>query len=285
MLDGLRKEISRLDQSRSELDNDDDDDDNTHAKGKTRSMPIQTAASLLRQEERFWMDKKGADLQSIVRSILLVGGKTAHKNHFKLVLSALGAARGGEIKYLFWDEWCWDYQFCVTEGSWYRKKTNVIQTLYFQCYRNGWLCDFYHALAGYIMVDYGLLRSSAQTKVQKQYIFPALHSVSDESVAKHVTKLIRDNGDSEFKVLNSSKSLRVGANTHLKLDPHVHADLVPYASGLRNKDNSGEYFRPCPASGVTTANSLCNWYPKAKVFPPSLDALHKKTAAPILREN
>jgi hypothetical protein len=117
-----------------------------------RAIPLRTAAEKLRAEQRIWMDKKGSDLESIVWDLIKNDSPTTHEDRCMLILTALGEGRGGEIKFLRWNEAEWDSIFSVLQMIWTRRKTLIRQHLYFQCFRNGWLCDLYHAFACFFFI-------------------------------------------------------------------------------------------------------------------------------------
>jgi hypothetical protein len=133
-----------------------------------RAIPLRTEAGKLRSEQRIWMDKKGSDVESIVRGLIKNGSPTAHEDRCKLLLTVLGEGRGGEIKFLRWNECEWDCIFSCLQIIWTRKKTLVRQHLYFQCFRDGWLCDIYHALESFFALEIGLMRYSHQADGEKK---------------------------------------------------------------------------------------------------------------------
>jgi hypothetical protein len=71
-----------------------------------------------RQNQQFWvLDKIGADLESVVKALLL-SNTTPKKytTHAKLMMTYYGVGRGGEIKFLRWDEFIYDHYFSCVEG-------------------------------------------------------------------------------------------------------------------------------------------------------------------------
>ena len=139
-------------------------------------------------------------------------------------------------------------------------KTLVKQLLMFQCYRDGWICDFYHSF-GCFFATGGLIRrqNDDASRRNMKRIFPSLNSKTSKAVARMMTDLIKRYCDENLKPrLTSSRSLRVGAITELKVNPHVSETEAGYAGGFSSKDNSGIYLRPPPSMGVTTANALNN---------------------------
>ena len=57
--------------------------------------------------------------------------------------------------------------------------------------RDHYAVDTYHAWGCYAACENGLFRSEIQRQVE-QFVFPDLHRLKDESVARLLTKTIRD---------------------------------------------------------------------------------------------
>lgn len=122
------------------------------------------------------------------------------------------AGRGGEVKFIHWGLVDWDEFFNCPQAWWTRLKTVSKQLLMFQCYRNGWLCDFYHSFGCYFVTD-GLLRPQTMQGPAKKRVFPSLFTKSNGSVARKITDLIKKHCDDDLKVITSSRSLRNSTHT------------------------------------------------------------------------
>ncbi len=121
-------------------------DDESTPDQRCRPLVIRCTETDLRQDQRFWIPLQGADLESIIKQLLQSNDIAKFELRAQLVISSLAAGRGGEIKFLRWRDILWDYLFSTIQVFWTRMKTTVKQLLYFQCYRDGWLCDIYHTL-------------------------------------------------------------------------------------------------------------------------------------------
>jgi hypothetical protein len=246
-----------------------------------RGIVIRTTESKLCQSQRFWIrDEIGADLESIVKALLL--SNTTPKKYTtraKLVMTYYGVGRGGEIKFLRWDEFTYDHYFSCVEGWWKRLKTLTKQQLLFTVYNGGWICDFYHSMGAYFALDSGLLRTASQSPLCKKRLFPDLYNKRNETVAKDLTNVIKSFCTSdEMKKLTSSRSIRVGGITALKSNSYVPDSCVANAAGLSFGNSTDNYFKPGPDLAIISANALCDWpFPSQQhVHPPSLDALFGK---------
>jgi hypothetical protein len=205
----------------------------------------------------------------------------AHRDRAQLLFTFYAVARGGETKFLRWDQFSWDSYFQNLEGLWKRIKTMFHHTISFQCCYLGFLCCLYHSLGCFFAVEDGLFRHTPtgtvaeKTRIRNRYIFPHLWKISDPKVATMLTTLIREHSDAPFKKLNQSRSLRVGANTELAVHPDISPEQQRIAGGFAAGNNSELYTRMNPDLCLPAANALAQW-PRAtgkESQPPSLDCL------------
>jgi len=124
----------------------------------SRGLPIRATESDLRQSERMWKELQGVDLESICKSVIANRKSNCYRERAKLVLTALAVACGGEVAFMRYDLAWWDDIFLCLEVLWSRLKTTMQQSLYFQTYCDGYLCDICHSLGCYFAVDDGLYR-------------------------------------------------------------------------------------------------------------------------------
>jgi hypothetical protein len=245
-----------------------------------RALHLRCETGKLRTTERHFLEKKGVDLESIINSILSYDSKkknTAYRDRAQLLTTFYGVGRGGETKFLRWSEFQWDDFYQNLEGVWTRMKTLLQHVVSFQCCRLGYLCDLYHSFGCYFAVEDGLFRCGSNddqtNKRNNRYIFPQLWAVSDATVAKNLTTLIRAHSDECFKVLNQSRSIRIGANTELAMHCDISPEQQRLAGGFAAGNNSDVYTRMNPDLCLPAANALAQW-PSATtgkmVYPPSL---------------
>jgi hypothetical protein len=247
-----------------------------------RALPIRSEESKLRQKHRLWQQMQGVDLESICASIIANDSMDpyAYRDCAKLVLDALGVGRGGEVKFLRWDEFYWDALFLAPEGVWTRMKTLIQQLLYFQCDSIGYLCCFYWILGSYFAVEDGLFRID-ETKIREnRAVFPDLRKILNESVAAQLTNKIRAHSDKALRTHNTSRSIRVESNTELAIHPDITPEEQRLAGGFSAGNNSELYARMNPKLGMPAENALAGHKnERKKVYPPSLESLSVNLSA------
>jgi hypothetical protein len=111
-----------------------------------------------------WQDAAGLDLTSILQS--LIKSATSKNRHCEqrivILITFLGLGRGGESKFLRYDEWYWDPLLELIDAIWAQMKTlEKWPTTFGPDYRSHVLC-FYHAFHCFFLVDDGLYRSHNQ---------------------------------------------------------------------------------------------------------------------------
>ena len=180
-------------------------EDDSDPSRRCRALVVRTSDELLCQRDRIWIQKKRSDLENIARSILLSNDDDSTKYEMRAMLVMLyyAAGRGGEVKFIHWGLVDWDEFFNCPQAWWTRLKTVSKQLLMFQCYRNGWLCDFYHCFGCYFATG-GLLRQNTMQGPAKKRIFPSLFTKSNASVARMITDLIKKYCDDDLKIITSS---------------------------------------------------------------------------------
>ena len=197
---------------------------------KTRAIYLDVKAGFVRYQDRTdgdWTTKPGRDLMSILNQMM----KSANQNNrmFErrciILLTYFGVGRGGEAKFLRYDDCTWDNKFEHFELFWRQMKTLKKTPLTFGSCPPGSECeaDLYHAFACYYAVDDGLLRSEKEKSIAK-FIFPILHQVQNESVASKVTSWLRTFSHSSYKKSTTAKSLRKGANNYLAMKNNIISD-------------------------------------------------------------
>jgi hypothetical protein len=148
----------------------------------------------------------------------------------ELVLSRQGTGRGGEHAFLCWNEGTWDPLFQAIDFGWAIIKQLDCQCMLFFCdSRHYKLCPYF-ALACYFMM--GGLRRNCISKVTSPFVFPYLHNMARNSVAKRMTTNIRahiPNADDKKGFL--SRSLRCGAMTENAANKHLTKELQYARSG------------------------------------------------------
>lgn len=240
---------------------------------KTRAMYMKTRPFALRSSDR--TDEQGKDLYSILESILKERDHKMYANRLQLLLVYYGAGRGGEHKFLRLDECTWDYKFELMETEWPQKKvaTKHLSTFCscppnaeFDGIKDCFEADIFHAFACFFAAEDGLYRDPHQDAHVIKFLFPELHSIRDDSVAKRLRDLMRKHCHKPLQKLTSPKSLRKGANTFLSKHVQVTEKqrLARGGWAARNSSETPAYFEVTPELVTPSVFALAGW-PNVKV--------------------
>ena len=195
------------------------------------------------------------------------------QNRFKIITDYQAAGRGGEIKFLCWNETRWDPFLKTPQLIWREVKTLSQHRMYYYPDADDFHCDWMHAAASYALVESGLRRTSSQEPI-KHFIFPSCHSVSDSQVTRQLTEVLRKPLDPNVKKAVTSRSLREGAGTEMAMHADVSDAEMRFRGGWTSADNSKHYMNESPA--VLQAGGMClaghvNCH--VRVFWPRLDSV------------
>ena len=218
-----------------------------------------------------WRQLQGADLESI--NEYLIKTKTQQNNNLerRAIINNVyqGVGRGGEPKFMRYDDCVWDpYLECV-DTYWRQRKTLEATPMTFTCDYDSYLCDTYHSMGCYLSIENGLHRTENQKRISK-FIFPHLHSVRDSTVTTNVTKWLREACHTSLKARTSAKSLRQGANTFLAMHPQITKDerLVRGCWAPSDTSDKAAYKDINPALTLPAALALEGWPDvRARVYP------------------
>jgi hypothetical protein len=249
---------------------------------KIRSLYKRVMPQLVRVSERNfdgWKELQGADLESINRSLIREAGRQAPENFFMravINITALGVGRGGEAKFLRYDNWLYDSYFESPDTIWSQLKTMMSAPLLWAPDRYCYLVDFYHSFAAYYLVENGLYRDPTMNTTTQKYVFPLLHNVSNSYVTTKITKTLRAHCADQLKESTSAKSLRRGMNTFLA----VHRQISPEEQRTRGAWSSGvtsdKYTENTPSLTLPGALAFGDWPDiHEHVYPPRIECLQQ----------
>ena len=258
----------------------------TNDNGKTcLALHINGGPESVRQVYRFDQETGASDLTNMARQMLLKatvnanGAKEFLRDRCVLAFIGMAAGRGGEPKFLKFNEMTWDQHFQAPEILWKAIKMVDMRWLLMFPSAYGLLMCFYHALACFLSAGEGLLRPFAeeQTAHQQSFVFQHFHQVKDSYVTTLITKLIRKYVKPSLEKLVSAKSTRRGAATALLSHPDVSWETANACGGWTPSGGLGShivsYRDDCPAITSPGIKVLAGWHPYADVRPPSLDVL------------
>ena len=170
-----------------------------------------------------WQDTRGLDLTSILLSLIKTAtSKNRHcEQRIVILITFLGLGRGGESKFLRYDEWYWDPLLELIDAIWAQMKTlEKWPTTFGPDYYSYVLC-FYHAFQHcFFLVDSGLYRPPSQEPIAK-FVFLTFHGMKNDRVSTMITTWLRAQCDPKLKAATKSKSLRKGANTELTMNRSI----------------------------------------------------------------
>ena len=150
-------------------------------------------------------------------------------------LNRAGLGRGGEHAFCRWNECTYDHFFRCADMTWHQLKTTGQQCMLFPMDFSHYCLCIYLAFAVYFMHG-GIERNQCDPRV-KDYVFPYLHNMKKEGVARKLTNTIRQHIDvtnmstedaKKHKGCYTSRSVRKGSMTENRL----HPDLCIHSGGI-----------------------------------------------------
>ena len=201
-----------------------------------------------------------------------------------LLLTYLACARGGEVKFLRYDNWIWDPFLLLLELRWSEAKTLPEHFMTFVSDANTYQSDIFHALGCFFALDDGLFRSiEAKSCLVGGFVFPSLHNIADKTVGANMTKLLQKfvpKEQASLKSRISSRSLRRGATTVLNVHKDVTFSEALARGGWSSGTNMDVYFVVNTAATLAGAKALSGWASaRAQVYPPQLSVLGEHNRA------
>ena len=138
-----------------------------------------------------------------------------------------GCGRTGEVKFQYYNDWRFDYLLQVVDAPW--QETKVLDCYSRACLPDDdWLFDFYVMKGAFYMCESGLFRTEEQKKKGVEHVvYPSLHSISDNSVAKKISNILsKEVGkklgeDWEDLERITSRGLRSGSISQLSMYPGI----------------------------------------------------------------
>ena len=250
---------------------------------KIRSLYIVNQPGHIRfdDDESKMVALEGIDIKSILRTMMLRGkkyGGKCYEHRAMLLTAALSVARGGEVKFLRYSDWVYDPRFRVTDIGWSElkniKKYAMPQVNTF--YEDAYEVDWYHAMGCFGACENGFM---SRSETAKDFVFQNLHNILDQSVAKQLTKSIRNAINpyvsKEIRLSYTSKSIRKGGISELC----AHAGLRYPEENARSGHSTGTHMDTY-IDNVGLALSLpgalaMNGYKdvRSPVHPPSFECL------------
>ena len=109
-----------------------------------------------------------------------------------LSILSYAIGRGGEIRFLCYNDWEYHSSVEVTDITWKELKNLELYAMPVVPDLDSWLFDFYHCMGSYFCVEGSLFRSELDIKKGlMNVVFPALHQYNVSSVTKVINNIIR----------------------------------------------------------------------------------------------
>lgn len=144
--------------------------------------------------------------------------------------------------------------------------------------RHDYVCDWFHSLGTYWVVDKGLYREDINSNVD-DFLFPKLHKIRDKTIAKNLTNLIRENlpasTPEKIKRGFTSRSIRKGGISELAMNRDVNQYSANVRSGHSLGTNQESYIdRKSVALSLLGGMALNDWDDvNGRPYPPRLSCL------------
>lgn len=164
-----------------------------------------------------YMGFEDVDAKTISMSMIRKGDKKSSGDLLELSMVRHGVGRGGEHVYLRWNEATYDPFFRAPDFDWKMSKQSDRQCMVMFCDRHLYcLCPFF---AFGVSFMFGGARRASFSAAVKDFVFPYLHSINKDGVARKVTTAIQNNipNESRRKAF-TSRSTRKGAMTEMRMN-------------------------------------------------------------------
>lgn len=224
-----------------------------------------------------FMDLSPIDAKSVAMSMLRAGLFKDVKDFVEFVLSKNAVARGGEHRFLRWNEAAWDYFFNAPDFDWRIIKQRERQAMLLFCHRLLYcLCPFF-AFALYFLFG-GLRRNGDCDPVIADYVFPYLHSIRKDSAARRITTAIQSNIEDKTRAKAfTSRSTRKGAMTEMRMHPDLSTQEEYDRSGHTApgmNSNAEGYIESTPAMNAPGGLCMSGYLDcHSRVYPYNLECL------------
>ncbi len=239
----------------------------------TKPIYRRTDPSFYRVDDRERMMNDGIDLESLCFKLMqqCKQGNSSMQKRALLVITFHAMARGGEARFVKFNDMRWDGYYLSPDMQWFQVKTAMQTPMIFVCDYDSYKSCFYHAIACYFSMDKGLIHP--HPKDGGGYLFPSLvGDMQREHVTKFITQTIKALIDTEDNGL-SARSLRYGCVTYLTARPDITDAELNARGGWASSESRSDCYVDCnPALVVPAGAALAGW-PDAHqyVYPPTLE--------------
>ncbi|KAL7527061.1 hypothetical protein ACHAXR_003748 [Thalassiosira sp. AJA248-18] len=178
--------------------------DNDFSSGATKILPLyykneyDAMSNVHRRETDNYDIVSHIDMELVLKKLMkeaMVGhsneGPLQRRAWLTILYNAVG--RPGEIKFNDTNNWMWHPRFEVVDILWQETKTSTstLQAMAMVPNKMHYLICFYNSIGSFWAVEGGLFRTDSQASCAT-FLFPNLHCVKDNTVAKKIREAIQD---------------------------------------------------------------------------------------------
>jgi hypothetical protein len=176
-----------------------------------------------------------------LKSVLVKLVKEASGNNNNLEQAAMlfsmhdAVGCGGEIKFQTFNDWSFDFHLHILDTMLRESKRSRSYAMA-RVTDDSFLFDFFYIHGAFAMAENGLHRTPEQVRDGKErHVYPSLHSIHNNTVAKKLTDIIRRNLPPNVRSKYSSKSLKQAVINEMAL----HKDIGPFEASARSGHSVG----------------------------------------------
>jgi hypothetical protein len=257
---------------------------------KCRALYRRIDRSYLIQTQHGWIELPGIDLENVCHQLIAAPYSyprrgSRYQKRAQIILTFLGAARGGETRFLRYD-YCWwdDWNHCL-EWIFTQIKVLKMKRIYTVNDYDSYIFDLFHALGCFFAVEKGAYRRDPEARSAK-FVFQDMQQIPSAKVTRDLTAVLRYFSAPELRDVTMARGIRKGANTNLCHPKYgVSEQQQRLHGGFAKGDNSESYIISMPALLLGPAKGSTG-HPDTKkdVYPPRLDPIIRKYGGVIVEK-
>ena len=235
---------------------------NPNVSEERKSQPLYSDLKATSNLNRLIRQKyAGNDIVDLV-SVAMHWVKNANEKNSQVLAETMliyhGVGRGSEHAFLRYSEAAWDPFFEAIDFDWAIIKQLSRKCMLFFCHRDRYCLCPYFALGVFFL--FGGLRRETTKETAKDFVFPHLHSLLNDSIAARITSNIRATiQNREYRKYVSSRSIRKGAMGENRVNQNLTIKQEYARSGHTGPEmnnNAEGYIDSIPAMNAPGGKSL-----------------------------
>ena len=235
---------------------------NPNVSEERKSQPLYSDLEATSNLNRLIRQKyAGNDIVDLV-SVAMHWVKNANEKNSQVLAETMliyhGVGKGSEHAFLRYSEAAWDPFFEAIDFDWAIIKQLSRKCMLFFCHRDRYCLCPYFALGVFFL--FGGLRRETTKETAKDFVFPHLHSLLNDSIAARITSNIRATiQNREHRKYVSSRSIRKGAMGENRVNQNLTIKQEYARSGHTGPEmnnNAEGYIDSIPAMNAPGGKSL-----------------------------